>query len=86
MNSVLSFVVYVLAVKRLTRLVVEDEIARPLRDAAIQENDTLGFLVQCPSCVSIWAALAVLLIPKPLRLPLAGSEAAIFVSNFEAGD
>lgn len=59
-----------LATRRLTQLVVEDEITRPVRerigawgDAHPQNSiqDRLSYLVGCSACSSIWAAGLVLL-------------------------
>ncbi|QDK02612.1 hypothetical protein PP304_gp064 [Gordonia phage Phendrix] len=52
---------YVLATKRLTRLVVEDEITRPIRES-VEENYWLNYLVNCKKCTSVWAAAAVLIL------------------------
>jgi hypothetical protein len=62
-----------LAVHRLTRLVTEDEVTRPLRERLTKVvsgtmyrpvHPRLGYLVTCPWCVSVyvaagWAALTV---------------------------
>ena len=69
-----------LATRRLVRLVVEDEITRPMRLAAAGKGP-LEYLVGCPSCVSVWAALAVILLPRTARYALASSEAAIMLSK-----
>jgi hypothetical protein len=52
-----------LAVHRLTRLLIEDEITQPLRDwidppseEPIQEQTRLGYFITCPWCVSVWVA------------------------------
>lgn len=61
--------VSVLAARRLTQLVVEDEITRPLRDAVGRWGDRhpegslpdrLAYLVSCSACTSVWAAAGVL--------------------------
>lgn len=56
-----------LAVYRITRLIVTDEITAPLRDPIIDwldehEHPKLAYLLSCPWCASVWAAAAVLLI------------------------
>jgi len=62
-------VVMAAAVARLTRLVTDDEIARPIRDAVMAWAEKpgagglrqrAGYLVDCPWCVSMWAGGAVL--------------------------
>lgn len=59
----------VLAVRRLTQLVVEDELTAPMRervaawgDAHPQGSvqDRLSYLVTCSACTSVWAAAGVL--------------------------
>jgi hypothetical protein len=55
-----------LAVYRLTRLVTEDEIAEPFRDAIVErfgppEVSKVAYLVHCPFCVSVYASTAVVL-------------------------
>jgi hypothetical protein len=50
-----------LAVHRLTRLVVEDEITRPLRErigtrAVTEQNGRLAYVITCPWCVSPYVA------------------------------
>jgi hypothetical protein len=62
-------VVMAAATARLTRLVTDDEIARPIRDAVMAWAEKpgagglrkrAGYLVDCPWCVSMWAGGAVL--------------------------
>lgn len=45
-----------LAVYRLTRLVVTDEVARPLRQAVDARSDggAGSYFITCPWCVSLW--------------------------------
>jgi hypothetical protein len=60
----LPVLVGALAVARLTRLVIEDEITSPLRDRITQWADgaddatsaSVRYLLTCPWCVSIWTA------------------------------
>jgi hypothetical protein len=58
----LSLPVAGLATARLTRLIVADQITAPLRSAAWRVDPHMwhvGYLVSCPHCTGIWAALAV---------------------------
>jgi hypothetical protein len=52
-----------LATFRLTRLLVEDEIAEPIRRRVWKRFDPqetkVGYLFTCPWCVSIWVGAAV---------------------------
>lgn len=53
-----------LAVHRLTKLVLDDEITKPLREKIWKrfppETTKIGYLTTCPWCVSIWAGVAVI--------------------------
>lgn len=65
-----------LAADRLTRLLMEDEISRPAREAFQRwaldgGHGTLLYLSTCPWCLSLWAAGAILLLPKKVRRALA---------------
>ena len=72
----IELLIRVLAAWRITRLVVDDEIAAPLRDKV---RDVTGpdskwtYLVNCPYCVSVWAGLAVAVKPKWMASSLAAS-------------
>lgn len=59
----LELVVDALATYRLTRLIVEDEIAAPVRNRVWEQFDPadskVGYLLTCPWCVSIWVGAAV---------------------------
>lgn len=87
-----------LAVHRLTRLVTEDEVTRPLRDWAdgltaegpLQEQTRLGYFLTCPWCVSVWAAAGWLAltaaaprVARPLGAVLAWSSATGLLSSWE---
>ncbi len=61
--------VLALATHRLTQLVVEDEITRPVRTAVddwargapeLSLKERIDFALNCPACSSIWAAALVL--------------------------
>lgn len=45
-----------LAVHRLTRLAVDDEVTRPLRERLEGRGERVAYLVHCPRCVSVWTA------------------------------
>lgn len=57
--SLFEAVILVLALARLTRLVVADEIFRPLRNWTMDRSTWFGYLVTCPWCMSVWLATAV---------------------------
>lgn len=59
-----------LAARRLTQLITEDEIAKPLREPILAWGekhaegtwqDRVAYLVSCPACSSVWAAGAILI-------------------------
>lgn len=56
--------VTVLATARLTRLISEDEITRPLRKRVGKLHSEVDYLVNCRYCVGVWAAAGVLLMQK----------------------
>jgi hypothetical protein len=63
--SVLNFIILALAVFRITRLIMLDEILAPVRNVFWEkfppESSYLGFLFTCEWCVSMWIALPVVL-------------------------
>lgn len=71
----------VLATDRLTRLVVDDEITRPVREAIERRwpDSKVAYLVSCRACVSIWAALLVSsgAVPRRVLSALALSSAVL---------
>lgn len=84
-----------LAVYRVTRLLVDDEVTRPLRErigalAVVEQNERLAYLVNCPWCVSpyvaaAWAGLAAAApaVAAPLGAVLAWSAASGLLSSLE---
>ena len=81
----MSVVVDAAAVWRLTRLVTEDEVTRPVRDWVIERapDGRLAYLIECPHCVGVWAGLAVAsgLVPRRVRYALALAAATTAVVN-----
>lgn len=87
-----TLLVGALAVHRLTRLVTEDEVTRPVRervqDAAPEGR--LAYLLTCPWCVSVWigagwAALtaAAPAVAAPAGAALAWSSVTGLLSSWE---
>ena len=75
----LNSVIDALATHRLTKLVVDDEIARPIREKIFDKfgepsESKLSFAITCPWCTSMWVGLGVVaagtIAPKAWR-PLA---------------
>lgn len=73
----------VLAVKRLTRLIVEDAIMEKPREWVLNrfppEDHPLGYLITCHACTSVWAAALVRsrILPRWCRDILSTSEASL---------
>jgi hypothetical protein len=63
-----------LAVHRLTRLLVEDKIAEPVRDRLTANAEgRLAYFVTCPWCVSVWVAgawAALAVAAPPVAVPV----------------
>ena len=72
-----------LATYRLTRLVVEDEVTRPVRERVWAtrppHESRLGYLLTCPYCTSVWVGLGVTLARRfaPRAWSLAASTMAL---------
>lgn len=77
----LDLLVDSMATWRLTRLVVEDKITEPIREQVAQAGPTLAYGIECPACVSVWAALAIStgLVPRKVRVALAMSAVVLAV-------
>jgi hypothetical protein len=76
-----------LAAKRITRLVVEDEILSDFRDWIWKhfppESNKFGYLFTCHACTSVWAAALVRsgLLPGMIRDTLALSECVLIAQR-----
>lgn len=61
-GDALALLVDVAATYRLTRLLVEDEITKPIREKVWEKYDPaetkVGYWLTCPWCVSIWVGTA----------------------------
>lgn len=89
MVALIRFVVFMLAVYRATRLILQDEILDGPRNWAfskVKRGGKLEYLLTCEWCISIWVAipLAILYIISPTGmmvagLPLAGSAVTGFI-------
>lgn len=64
----------VMAVYRLARLIAVDELTEPVRQRVEERSELAGYGIRCVWCVSVWVAVVVCLVPRPLwavaRLPL----------------
>lgn len=80
MEDPVALVIDILAVRRLTRLVVEDDITYSFRESP-NLPPSVEYLVHCPMCTSVWAAAAIRLAPRWVRYGLALSEGAIVVGS-----
>ena len=81
----LDFAVDALAVARITRLVVDDEILDDFRNRVFErfhpQQSKIGYFLTCHACTSVWAAALVSsgLLPKQVRYMLALSELTVAV-------
>lgn len=80
MNA-LKLAVGVAATWRITRLIVDDEVAAPLRNAVGDRwpGSKAEYLVNCPYCVSVWAGAAVVVAPAAVTSALALSAGTLAV-------
>lgn len=83
-----------LATQRLTQLVTEDELTRPIRDLInrwakdapdLSFKDRVAVLASCQACMSVWSAAAILIasrfrLGQPLIRILAGSGVALLLT------
>lgn len=86
--NLVHLVLLALAVFRITRLIMQDEISEPFREWVWKKyppNTTkIGYLISCPWCLSIWVAvfLVVLYVFVPwIAIPVA----AVFALSAVAG-
>lgn len=72
------------AIHRVTDLVVDDEITRPLREAVGRRwpGSKVAYLLTCRRCVSVWAAVALAACPAWLIDALAGSAVTILADEW----
>ena len=84
-DSAFDLIVDGLAVSRVARLVVDDEITRPAREAIAKKwpDSPVVTLIGCRACVSVWTAglLVSGILPQKLRLLLALSEVAVIIER-----
>ena len=75
MNAALEVGVRTAAAWRITKLITEDEITRPMREKVdeLWPDSKVSYLVNCPACVSVWAGIAATLMPRALASALASS-------------
>lgn len=77
MRDPTTLLVGALATHRLTRLVLEDEVTRPLRERVLEAapDGRLAYFLTCPWCVSVWvgAGFAALTAAAPVTAAAAGA-------------
>lgn len=77
-------VLYALAVYRLTRLVVADELTAPTREWIMERGPRWATFITCPWCVSIWLAAGWVLLAT-LAPPVAWFAGALLAFSAVAG-
>jgi Protein of unknown function (DUF1360) len=86
-----SLVLAVLAVARLTRLLVSDKLTLGIRQRVVREwgiDSKFSYLIHCPWCMSVWVALLVMppavLWPNRWVIAALAIPAASYVTGFLA--
>jgi Protein of unknown function (DUF1360) len=66
MKQAISLIIDIIATYRLTKLVMEDEITEGLREFVYTHfpKGKLAYLISCPWCISIWAAIVIFAIRR----------------------
>lgn len=79
----MTFLLRLIACIRLTDLVVDDEVTRPVREWVGERwlGGRLAFLLSCKRCTSVWAAAVVTLLPRRAYTVLALSQATIWAND-----
>lgn len=72
MIDAVTLVLLALAVARLTRVVVADEVTAPLREAIVKrlgdpDTSKLSYLVHCPWCTGFWLSIPATVITYHLQ-------------------
>lgn len=66
--KIVSLLLDIIAVYRITKLIIDDEILADFRDLVWDkfppESTKIGYLITCPWCTSIWAGIAVFALRK----------------------
>lgn len=84
-DSCAEAAIAILATSRATKLIVDDAIFDKARELVWKRfpphEHGPGFVLTCPACASVWAALIVVtrVLPRPLRYTLALSEAVLIL-------
>lgn len=80
--QLLPLLLDILAVYRLTKLVLDDQIMAEVREKIWEkfppESTKIGYLITCPWCTSIWMGAAIFALRK------ASPESATYVSSLLA--
>lgn len=92
MQQLIDLAIQAAAAKRLTRLITEDEITRPIREHPFTEkHPKLSYLLHCPHCVGIYTSAGVVLLgivfpktAKPILSALAIAEVQSSLTELEA--
>lgn len=78
-----SLITLSLASARLTRLIISDKITEKPRNALFKrfppQSSSLGYLLTCPYCVSVWTSAVLTVLPSRVQTPVVTALAASFV-------
>lgn len=65
---ILSLLLDIIAVYRITKLIIDDEILHEFREKVWEkyppESTKIGYLITCPWCTSIWAGIVIFTLRK----------------------
>lgn len=68
LKALVTLLIDFIAVYRLTKLVIDDEIMEEVREAIWEkfpaESTKIGYLITCPWCTSIWMGAAIFAMRK----------------------
>lgn len=88
LRAFITFIIDIAAVYRLTKLVIDDEIAADLREKLWEhfppETTKLGYLITCPWCTSIWMGAAIFALRK-ISPEMADYTSAVLASSAATG-
>jgi hypothetical protein len=79
----LDFIFVALATHRLTALWISDKLFEPIRSKVANVGGLIGYLANCPLCISVWAGLIAVLawlyLGTPGRIGVWSLAASMFV-------
>lgn len=84
MKPVTDLAIDALATSRLSRLITDDYVGKPIRKFLRSKGDAGEYVSTCPACTSMYTAVVVQVLPKKLRVVLALSEITVLFRAAES--